>query len=395
MSMSGTLATDGDASPRRRAILVELGTSHGDCLYSQALILGMAGWTVELICSPELEPYIPGLAPHVERIERLEPDDGVRSHWRRVLRTHRRIRDANPALVVLNSAQGRSVRDFFLLPHSHSVPFFGILHQVDKLTESFTQRLITPHMHGYFLLDDHLRSLALPEASKPVASFYPIFFPELPEPTGGSHGADQSLPDEKSADDIWICVPGSVEFKRRDYRALWELGDALAAYPRTRFILLGRCDSARPDGARLRQELASRGLTERFRLFDDFVPPATFHAWLRRCDLVMPLLHAKRPEFEYYENRRVSFAFHLAAGRRIPLLVDRYFERFADYRGNALFYDPNRMATALNDLPGRLNDVASHVFLDSKWTLAEQSRRYLGLIERGDSRCRRSRPRAL
>jgi hypothetical protein len=94
----------------------------------------------------------------------------------------------------------------------------------------------------------------------------------------------------------------------------------------------------------------------------------------------MPLLHPRRPEFAYYADRRVSFAFHVAAGWRIPLLSDTYFESFDDYRGNALFYDPARLDRALDGLPERLASIRERAFRGPKWTLEEQSDRYLGLI---------------
>ena len=363
---------------------MELGTSHQECLYSQALVLHEAGWTVSVICGADLVPRIRGIEPLVDRIEPLEADEGFAGRWRRLRRTRRLVREADPDVVVFNTAQGSAVRDYTLLPRPSRACRLGILHHVDKLTDSFTQRLITPRMDGYFVLADHLLEAAPAEPPVPLGAFYPIFFPELAGPAGEgavSDAGDARMPPAGCGGELWVTVPGSVEFRRRDYPFLWTLGPTLAANPRVRIVLLGRSDPAGSEGAELRRRLATAGIADRVELFDGFVEPAVFQAWLRRSDVILPLLHHHRPEFAFYAGRRTTGAFNLAAGWKIPLLCDRWFQRYEDYRENALFYDPRRPETALAGLSGRLS-AYGRAFTSSKWTLEEQRARYVGLLAR-------------
>lgn len=355
------------------AVLVEFGHSHDVCLYSQALILSRAGYRVHLVCAERLGARIAGIETVVDRIELLETERDRASRRRRLRRARNLVAEMGADLVVLNSAQGAIARDFLYLRHPGRPRFVGILHRVSRFRGSLTQWLISRRISGYFVLDDHLLPQVPTAGEPPVASFYPIFSPELPDPVDAG-------PPPKPDGEIWIAVPGAVELKRRDYAALWKLGEALRAQPGVRFILLGRSDPEGADGVAIRRGIEASGVPERFRLFEHYVEPDAFQAWLRHSDLVMPLLHPRRPEFAYYGNRRVSFAFHVAAGWRIPLLADAYFERSDDYRGNALFYDSERIGSALDDLPARLSSVRDRAFRAPKWTLEEQSNRYLGLI---------------
>ncbi|MGI9038990.1 MAG: hypothetical protein ACR2GQ_09010 [Gemmatimonadota bacterium] len=375
------------------AVLVEFGHSHDVCLYSQGLILSRAGVRVHLVCAERLAPRLPGIEAVVDRIELLETGRDQVSRRRRLRRARDFVAEMEADLVVLNSAQGAAVRDFLYFGHPTRPRFVGILHRVSRFHGSLTQWLISRKLAGYFVLDDHLLAQIPAGGAPPVASFYPIFFPDLPDPpaSGAGEASDHSdtdaaravLPPPKPEGEIWITIPGSVELKRRDYAALFGLGDALRAHPGVRFVLLGRSDPGRPDGVEIRRGIDATGVPERFHLFDQFVAPDVFQAWLRRSDLIMPLLHPRRPEFAYYGDRRVSFAFHVAAGWKIPLLADACFEESMDYCGNAVFYDATRMGSVLDDLPARLASVRDRAFRDPKWTLEEQSARYLGLIAHG------------
>lgn len=359
----------------RTAVLVELGASHEFCLHAQALVLARAGWKVSILCSARLRPLIEGIEGAAGEIELLEPDEGPVRHLRRLDRVRRRIREIDPGVVVFNTAHGPAVRNYLLPPRPSAARRIGVLHQVDRLGGSFSQRVISSRLDGYLVLADRLLALVPPDLPLPVGSFYPIFFPRLPGPGRD----DPQAPPEKPPEQVWIAVPGSVDFARRDYPLLRRLGPSLCAHPEVRLVLLGRSDPSSEPGRRIRREIAAAGIADRVRLFDRFVPPAAFQAWLRRSDLVMPLQHPGRPEFARYRSR-VSGAFLLAAGWKVPLLADRWFARHADHAGNALFYDPDRPDELLDGLPRRLADVRDRAFRQAAWTVEAQSERYLDLL---------------
>src|SRR5690606_6018145 len=109
---------------------------------------------------------------------------------------------------------------------------YGVLHGINKLKGSFTQKKINRKIKNYFLLNDYvldnLKKTSYPSDLR-FETYYPIDFPDFPNP-----------PDiNKNDREFWIGIPGQVEYKRRDYEGLVNAVSKITCKKSIRFLLLG------------------------------------------------------------------------------------------------------------------------------------------------------------
>jgi hypothetical protein len=344
----------------RAAALIEFYDGHDECLFSQHEFLRTAFDEVHVICSRALRERLPFRPAHGLGFE------GPPHRGPALGAVARHLRAAGVSHAVINTASGRAVRNFVLRNLVGGPRFAGVLHNARKLGRSATQAIISARVRRYFVLNDYVRARLGPR----VEAFYPVLFPAPPP----------RLDVAKPPGEFWVCVPGQVELKRRDYRALLDDPALSALPPRIRFVLLGPAFHPHGDGPALAAEIARRGLRERFVLFRDFVPYDAFHRWVSLSDLVLPLVH---PDVSHadYARWQISGSFNLAFGFGIPMACHRSFEAAEDFRASSFFY-PSREGIAalvarLADDPGALAAKAREIRGVEKLSFAVQSRRYL------------------
>ena len=347
--------------------LIEFSTGHVECLYAQAEILRSSGYRVLLVCNEESRERIgrwPGVDELVDEILTVRTRSGIFPTLNEIRDLIRRLQQRGISLVVLNTFVGKMVQSFVLFSKGFEV--FGIVHHVDVLRRYWVRRA-GQRMGGFFVLNDYL----LPHCplGVRVQSFYPIRFPafdlEAPTPT-------------KAPDEFWVCVPGNLEYKRRDYLGLLEeLDDKLD--PRVRFVLLGSANHPHGDGADFAERTAS---SDRFVTFADFVDDVLFHHYLGSSDLVLPLNGADKR----YNSISISGTFNLSFAYRIPMLVEPHWLQVDDFQVSAFGYRPGALVERLNELaadPALLANKSAEMERYSKFTFEAQRDAYLGLIENG------------
>jgi len=355
----------------RRVALLELYASHVETIYSQIRFLQQGGYKITLIISRAHTALADQVDKDIDVIfTECHNKEGL-ALWKDLWQIRRHILDCGAATVILNTAHSNPVRNLCLLPFPRRMFFAGTLHGVNKLNRSVTQRIISRRIPNYFLLSDymHRKALSVPHAGLRFAVYYPIFHPEF-----------QPVPiDEKPAGQIWICIPGHVEFKRRDYTSLIEAFAALESKPDVRFIVLGNGSHSHGNGPELRRMISERGLTAYFRFFDGFVSEEEFHTYVQASDVVMPLTHPLNADLMKYAEDQISGSFNLAFAYKKPLLMHRFYERYPDFAGNSLFYDMDGLSVFLaqfREMLAQRNDW----YTESKWSLASQAEGYLRLL---------------
>ncbi len=355
----------------RRVALVELYASHGETLYSQILFLQHGGYRITLIINRAHAALASKIGKDVDVVFTECHNKKGMALWKDLLEIRRHILRSGAGTVVLNTAHSNPVRNLCLLPFPGKIRFAGTLHGVNKLSGSLTQRVISRRIPNYFLLSDYMydKAMSLPHAWLRFAVYYPIFHPEF-----AAAGIDG-----KPAGQIWICIPGHVEFKRRDYKSLVEAFGGLASKPDVRFIILGNGSHAHGNGPELRRMVEEKNLAAYFRFFDGFVTEAEFHAYVQASDAVMPLTHPLNADWLKYAEDQISGSFNLAFAYKKPLLMHRFYERYADFAANSLFYEMDRLPEFLQQCPAVLTQRKDW-YRESKWTFAEQARNYLSLL---------------
>jgi hypothetical protein len=359
---------------RPKAALLEIYDSHEVNLYSQLRFLQEGGYDVTLIVSEKHRGTVAefGGGFEVEYVS-VTSKKGLKQ-WRELWQIRRIILERGIERVIFNTAHTNPVRNFCLLPFPKRVKFFGTLHGVNKLEGSFTQKIISRRIPNYFLLADYMleKAMKVPHAGLRFSVFYPIFHPSF----------DWTFQEVKRPGQLWIAIPGSVEYKRRDYLSLVKAFAALDEKPDVRFFLLGNGNHPHGNGAALREEIKAAGLEDYFVFFDGYVPDEVLHAYVKNSDAIMPLIHPVNADMEKYLENQISGSFHLGFAYKKPLLMHKYFGRYQDFRETSLFYSLDELALFMNGLPAELSsfDTAQR-FSNPKWSLDFQAKQYCSFLE--------------
>jgi glycosyltransferase involved in cell wall biosynthesis len=356
-----------------KAALLEIYDSHEVNIYSQLRFLQEGGYDVTLIVSERHRNTVRtfGGGFSVEYVS--VTSKGGLAQWQELWRIRQMIISRGITTVIFNTAHTNPVRNFCLLPFPGNIKFFGTLHGVNKLEGSLTQKIISRRIPNYYLLADYMleKAMKMPHKGLLFSVFYPIFQP---------HFAAANI-EPKGSDEYWIAIPGSVEYKRRDYLSLLNAFAALATKPAVRFLLLGNGDHPHGNGPELRQKIADLGLQKHFLFFNGYVDDAVLHSYLQHCDAVMPLIHPINADMEKYLENQISGSFHRAFTYRKPLLMHEYFSRYQDFRETALFYSLEGLQSFLDGLEGALSSFNNEErYANSKWTLNYQAKNYCAFL---------------
>lgn len=358
---------------QQKAALIEIDGSHDECLYSQILFLKKGNYHVTLICSENLRKQVSdfGIADevlffpfdHQSHLQKLKLLWKIRNY----------IVQHQVGTVILNSLHGRTIRDFTMLPFPKKTIFAGTLHGINKLKGSLTQRIMSMRVRRQFLLNDYLvdNLKLVPNHGIHFKSYYSIFFPEF----SGAPAID------KPKDQCWIAIPGQIENKRRDYETLIRSFASLPQKPEYRFLLLGNSRSRHANGDELKTLAQELNVTRYFVFWDSFVDNALFHAYLKVCDIVAPLIHPGNDGFMKYKIYQISGAYNMAFAYKKPLLMLEDFKTYKDFEENAIFYSLDNLPSVLQNLPASIEKLKPQMYRQPKWSLEAQTESYLDFLK--------------
>ena len=358
---------------QRKAALIELYDSHSVNLYTQLLFLQNGDYDTTLICSAHHRDEVAVYQP--AEMTMLTYCTGKKGFalWQELRRIRKFLVAGGFEKVIINTAHSSPVRNLCLMPYPNKMRFFGNLHGVNKLEGSFTQKLISRRIRQYFVLNDYMLEKAkkLPPAGLSFAAYYPIFHPPFTE----------VVIEKKAANACWVAIPGGVEYSRRDYNTLLEaLRKMKNVIPADlRFFLLGNSD--REDGHHLKKQINDAGLADHFFCYNGFMPDSLLHAYISRCDAVLPLIHPVNAAMVKYLENQISGSYNLAFAYQKPLLMHDYFRRYEDFRDTSFFYNTEDLPQLLSHLPQALQSLNGNIYQLPKWTLSYQQTNYLRFLE--------------
>ncbi len=346
-----------------KTAIVEIRESHEECICTQLSFLKDVGHQVTLILHPILTQQISDYANLADEVLYIDFDNqgflkklGLQWQLYGILKKF--------DFVILNTAHSYSVlRNLSVLLRFSRTECIGVLHDTKKMDSSFTQRIISQKVKKYFVLNDALLPSDNNTGVIKVQSFYPIFFPQY-----------EPVPVYKQKD-IWIGIPGRVDYNRRDYDFLVNTLAETTALDRIKFVILGQVDRNNPTGKRFYDSLENSGQLGRFKLFHSFIENRDFHSYLAACDYIMPMLTLNKDYLKY----KISGSFNLAFAHKKPMLCHTFFQDIPDLRENSLFFDAVTFPQLISDIDkGNLNSPAS--YSDPKWSYRFQQRRYIDFI---------------
>lgn len=292
----------------KKAALIEIGGSHDECLYSQLAFLKSGGYETHLICSSNLEQQVADYTNADEKLFIDFIDKDIISNWKKLGQLRNYIVHNTITTVIFNTSEGAHIRNFTLLPFPHNIQFAGTIHNAKKLHGSFSQSIISRRVKKYFVLHDYLLQYIPAKMRAQCSSYYPIFFPNYP--------SVEHI--DKKANDIWVCIPGQLEYKRRDYTALAKAIAETKTHLPLKFILLGKSKHRYGDGAAFENLVKELNIENYFVLWDGFIDNNTFYSYLQASDFIMPLIHKGAEGFDNYFKYQVSGSFNLAIAYKKP-----------------------------------------------------------------------------
>jgi hypothetical protein len=303
--------------------LIELGGSHEECLYSQVLFLKKYDHRVHIILFKDhfarMEAW-----PEVDVWHTVQKPGNWLAEWVLVRHLLASLKRQGIRHAVLNTAEGNIVRKLCRAAGRYT-GFTGIIHLSSKLWTSRSQRIISRQIRKYFVLADFIRdNVEKVRTGVLIESIYPIYFPSPGPAPAAARPAYR------------ICIPGAVDFARRDYSSLV---DEMLSHPvpaGVQFILLGR--TTHKDGQELLERIMRLGLEKHFTFYSGFIPHGEFYDTLREAWMVLPLITPRCPDFAEYRDYKITGSFNLAYGFRLPMLLHESFSGNRIYRETSVFY---------------------------------------------------------
>jgi hypothetical protein len=268
----------------------------------------MKGHEVFLACNKNLA----GLIREKEKLSGifLLPDDirGVAMQVQALRTIRGAIRDNHIDTLILGTTEIKPVR--YLLPFLPRVNIIGIVHNSAKLNSSAAFKYFYPiRIRKYFVLGDYIRRNITGLSEERVFAYYPVYFPKPVDRVALT----------KPSHEKWIIIPGAVRSERKDYILLLRKIHEHGLPENIRLVLLGKSYEGEREIDALIRGVNAR--EERIVTFDEYLDFDTFHEYLSKADFVLPLLKITADLF--YDDKRISGAFNLAYGYRLPSTTER------------------------------------------------------------------------
>jgi len=337
--------------------LIEVGHFHDECLYSQVQYLNTSDFELTLFCNVKLKPRIDNFQD-VKEIVYLDFSTKL-NKYKSMFQIWRRITKYNFSKIILNSAES-NVYKLLKFPFPQNIEITGIIHNAQNLKNKGKQIAISKRIHKYFALNDFVKNNILNEklTSNKVEAFYPIFFEAL----------ESKL--NKPLTEVWITVPGAMDFNKRDYEALVPL-----KIPKhIKIIFLGSCNSS--EAKRFLKEMKNAPIHSNLVFFDSFIDNELFFDYIKNSDYILPLIHPKNDSFKNFLKYKISGSYNLAFGFKIPLLMEQSFSGIPDFEENAIFYD----STKFEILFEKIKTCTKKMYCNSKWDFEYQRQKYTKFI---------------
>lgn len=348
-----------------RVALVEFGGSHDECILSQLIALKRFGCHTTFICTKDLHARTAYFNQFLDEVHFVDLKGAALADFKEMVRLNRLFKSKGIKKVVLNTAQGGHVRNLCLTAPA-SIEFIGVIHTLKKFQGSFTQRLIDLKIKKYFVLNDYFLERVAVKKGRSIQSFYPLRFPHFQKKIN------------KPIEEIWITIIGGVETRRKDL-----LGsiDLMKKSPENvRFIFLGKSDINGADRKSFEKAMEGSNLSERVKMFNDFVEADDFDAYLNVTDLIWPMVHPGTPSADEYFRNQISGAINVAFAYKIPLLVHCEYAEYWEDLKISIEYKLNSFQSDLTEGLDRLKEKITALEENKKFNPEYQEMKYLDFV---------------
>jgi len=311
-----------------KVVLIEFNNYHHECLYSQIRFLKEESANITLIISPKAKDKISSYTNIIDNVYYYDKK-AVHFFIKKffiLLKLYRFLASGKFDKVLFNTASSSKTLIFItMLLRFNRVECMGTIHNLRKMNSSFSQKLIYLNIKKYFVINDFLlNSTQIDNAKVRLSSYYPIFFHDY-----------GNIELNKPKEEKWICIPGEVNFKRRDYIILIESLLKSIHKDNLRFIILGKLKSDSNDTQTFLQLVKETKLENHFITFDTFVENDLFFSYLKASDYILANLQLNDDSYLKY---KVSGVLNLAFGLKKTVIIPTELKIIEDLSENTFFY---------------------------------------------------------
>ena len=302
-------------------LLLEIGGSHIECMYSYLHLLKIKNHQVHLACNQKLVALFPE-QDQLDGLLILKDKFSFSEQIKAFFQIRNYIQKNNITHLIINTCELKIIRNLFLfIPNK--INCTGLVHNAKKLEKSVTfTKLLSIKMKKYLVLGDFLLKNIQPFFKFQVQSFYPIYFPSVKNKTV-----------QKPDGAFWVCIPGGASHQRRDYLLLIEALSKTALPTHIQFIFLGKY---------YLNEVIDKSTTQsewwknHIITFDEEVRYDIFHQYIQQSDFILPLI--KMENDTMYGLARISGSFNLGLGYKKPFLLPENYKVNTDLLPYSLYY---------------------------------------------------------
>ncbi|MDO7171513.1 hypothetical protein [Mariniflexile sp. AS56] len=309
--------------------LIEFNNYHQECIYSQVKFLKTDHSKVTLIINPKSKNLTASYSHLIDETYYYDKKASFSFIKKLFLlfKLYRFIVQKKFDKIIFNTASSSKTIIFItLLLKFSDVECIGTIHNLKKMGGSFSQKLLNIKIKKYFVLNDFLLSShPIKNTEIRLNSYYPIFFPDY-----------KTCQVNKPTNEIWISIPGEVNFKRRDYSIVIESLLKTTNSSHLKFIILGKINAIPKDGEVFLELLSKHGLKTNFITFDAFVENDLFFSYLKASDYILANLQLNDNSYLKY---KISGVLNLAFGLDKRLIAPSKLNIIKDLEENTLFYD--------------------------------------------------------
>lgn len=348
-----------------KVVFVEVGGSHDECLHSQIDFIKNEGGNISIITTSEQH----------SRLKKIYPEESItiidfknKNKFKRILlviKLRKLIINSQPDYVLFNTAEGNIIKYLSFYSFPSKIKFRGIQHTIKKVGKSGSQKFISRLVDKYFVLGDYLLDQIPKKHRDKFQTIYPIILPKV----------EINNTVNKAKNEVWFCIPGSVEFNRRDYLSLIDVLKKNNIPKNYKFILLGRTDLKTEDCDTLLSEIEKHKLQDYFISFKGFIPEDHFQEYLELSDFILPLISSKNPTYRKFLHEQISGSFSLAFASKKTMLIDQFFSAYTEFIDSSLFYTEDSFESVI------LNSLAEkekkQFYQLNMWNYNHQKSQYL------------------
>lgn len=357
---------------QRKAVLIELDGSHNEILYPQLAFLKYGGFHTTLIVDNRNFQFVKDYDT-ADTLLHFDMTVGELKKLKILWAIRKYIIAKGVKYIIFNTAQNNNVRALALMPWPKDIVFAGTLHSLHKLKGSITQKLISRSVKKYFLLVEYLREKThnFNTQGLQFEVYYAMFLaPQKAVPIAA-----------KPAGMIWIGIPGTLEYARRDYKSLAHALAKLTQPQPLKFLLLGNAFHSYGDGHDFKKLITQLGVADYFVFWDEYLSDQEFHTYIKACDILMPLLQTRADGINVYLHYQISGTYNLAFAYKKPMLFAADFEQIKEFKNNSVFYNEENLPSVLIDIKKSIAHLGNDIYQGAQWTFAFQAERYLKYIE--------------